>query len=186
MVYNYILLGLWAVFLLYWAFSAFGTKRDVKKPGTPWFEVLLRLLLTLVVIWVSRLQSFRQSLGVRDIPPAIIIFGFIICALGIALAIWARRHLGANWSSQPALKENHELVTDGPYKIVRHPIYTGMIVAILGSALTGGLFWLGFFVIMIVIFIRRVKIEEKLMLQQFPNQYPAYKLRTKALVPFVW
>lgn len=106
--------------------------------------------------------------------------------VGVAFAIWARIHLCRNWSPAPAMKENHELITSGPYQFVRHPIYTGMIVAALGSALAiNNFFWL-MLIIAVLIFVSRINKEEKFMLRLFPDQYPGYKKRTKALVPFVW
>ncbi len=113
------------------------------------------------------------------------LFGTFLTLLGTALAIWARIHLGRNWSAAPALKENHELITSGPYQRLRHPIYTGLLIAALGSTLvTSG--WLLALLIMSITFTRRVHIEEKLMLQQFPEQYPSYQKRTWALLPYIW
>jgi protein-S-isoprenylcysteine O-methyltransferase Ste14 len=84
------------------------------------------------------------------------------------------------------MKEGHGLVTSGPYRYVRHPMYTGGFIACLGSAIVCG----GAFVFLLVIlgslFLWRVSAEDKLMAQQFPTEYPDYKKRTKALIPFVW
>ena len=107
-------------------------------------------------------------------------------ALGIGLAIWARVFIGRNWSPRPAMKENHELVTTGPYAYVRHPIYTGILLAALGTALTGTVFAIGVVVLTSIVFRSRIGKEEKIMLELFPNEYPVYQARTKRLVPFVW
>jgi protein-S-isoprenylcysteine O-methyltransferase Ste14 len=77
-------------------------------------------------------------------------------------------------------------VTSGPYALVRHPIYTGIMIAIFGSVFVGGTIWLIIFIVFSVELIRRIPVEEKFMVQLFPNQYPAYKKRTKALLPFVF
>jgi len=114
------------------------------------------------------------------------VMGVILCAAGIAFAIWARRHIGRNWGMPMSLQEDHELVTTGPYARVRHPIYSGMLLAMVGSMLAEGAGWLPPFLIFFVYFIYSAKTEEKLMVQQFPNEYPAYKERTKMLIPFVW
>jgi protein-S-isoprenylcysteine O-methyltransferase len=111
--------------------------------------------------------------------------GSMLCVAGIALAIWARLHLGRNWSPAPALKEGHELVTSGPYRLVRHPIYTGILTALLGSSLVS-IAALIALVVVGAMFIWRVGAEEKLMMQQFPNEYPQYKRNTRALIPYVW
>ena len=84
-----------------------------------------------------------------------------------------------------SLKEGHELVTTGPYRYVRHPIYTGMLLAILGSALATTRAWLVVFVGMVIYCVYSAWTEERLTLQQFPEQYAQYKRRTKALIPFV-
>jgi protein-S-isoprenylcysteine O-methyltransferase Ste14 len=86
----------------------------------------------------------------------------------------------------PSVQENHELVTSGPYHFVRHPIYTGMLVALFGSALVGGTLWLLYFVAVCAMFVWRVGVEEKFMTETFPQKYPEYKKRTKALIPFMW
>ncbi|MBU6142132.1 isoprenylcysteine carboxylmethyltransferase family protein [Patescibacteria group bacterium] len=106
--------------------------------------------------------------------------------LGVLFAIWARIHLGRNWSSVPTAKEGHELITSGPYRFVRHPIYTGILFAAFGAALTGSLFGIGIFILVCAIFLRRISKEEHIMLGLFPNTYPGYQTRTKRLIPFVW
>jgi protein-S-isoprenylcysteine O-methyltransferase Ste14 len=103
----------------------------------------------------------------------------------VVLAIWARRHLGRNWGMPMSFKENPELVTTGPYVYIRNPIYSGFLLAILGSALTSGALWLIFFVVFGAYFVYAAKNEEKIMLQEFPDTYPAYKRRTRLLIPFV-
>jgi protein-S-isoprenylcysteine O-methyltransferase Ste14 len=110
----------------------------------------------------------------------------VMTAIGIGLAIWARVFLGRNWSPRPAVKEHHELVTTGPHAFVRHPIYTGILVAAFGTALTGAVFGTAVFIFASIIFLSRIGKEEKIMLELFPNEYPAYQARTKRLVPFVW
>ncbi len=126
-----------------------------------------------------RVFDYRLPAGVQAL-------GAVLCVAGIAFAIWARWHLGRNWSATPSIKEGHELVASGPYRFVRHPIYTGIILALLGSALTNSVIWVAFFIIFTINFIARIPIEERYMLQLFPGEYPEYKKRTKALIPFVW
>lgn len=101
--------------------------------------------------------------------------------------IWARVALGKNWSANVVLKENHELITGGPYSYVRHPIYSGLLLMILGLAIyLGSLF--GFLIFIIFFFGARYKAfkEEKLLLKYFPERYPDYKKQVSALVPFVF
>lgn len=114
------------------------------------------------------------------------VIGLFIAILGFALSIWARVYLGKNWGMPMATKEKPELVTTGPYKYVRHPIYTGMIIAMLGTTLTTTIFWLIPFIFLSAYFVYSSKVEEKTMIRQFPKEYPAYKKRTKALIPFLY
>jgi protein-S-isoprenylcysteine O-methyltransferase len=110
----------------------------------------------------------------------------ILTVSSISFAIWARIHLGRNWSSSPAVKEGHELVTSGPYRYVRHPIYTGILTAAFAAALTGATFGFGLFLVYLVMILPRLDKEERIMLELFPDQYPPYQARTKRLVPFLW
>lgn len=181
----------WAVFLIYWIVSSFGIKRDLRR-RLRWRAALIRIAVTIfLVAWLSnrpnaqRLHAYLWPLAAFSSPSIVRLLGALICVFGIALAIWARAHLGRNWSSVPALKEDHELVTSGPYRRIRHPIYAGLLAAALGSALVI-IWWLITFLIMAIVFPWRIPVEEKLMTQQFPTQYPEYKKRSWALFPYLW
>ena len=102
------------------------------------------------------------------------------------MAIWARVYLGENWGMAATTKENVELVTSGPYKYVRHPIYSGVMLAMLGSALAGDAVWFIVFVLISLYFIYSARMEETNMLWVFPEQYAAYKKKTKMLIPFIF
>lgn len=128
-------------------------------------------------------------LGLRFVPQmhALFVIGFALEIAGALFAVWARFTLGSNWSGQPSLMANHELVTSGPYALARHPIYTGLSFAAAGTALAVGE-WrcvLGVFVIALAFFIK-IRAEEQLMMQAFANLYPAYRQRVKALIPGVF
>jgi protein-S-isoprenylcysteine O-methyltransferase Ste14 len=112
--------------------------------------------------------------------------GASICVLGLLVTLWARWTLGGNWSSAVTFKQGHELIRTGPYRLVRHPIYTGLLVMALGTALDFGQLrcWLAV-PVMAVAFWIKLKQEEKLLLRHFPEEYPIYKRQVKALVPFV-
>ncbi|MHB8660776.1 MAG: methyltransferase family protein [Minisyncoccota bacterium] len=179
----------WIVFIGYWTISAFlGVKKDVGGRMVVW-RWESRLLILAAVIILTHVGVFDQlSLRHLGIPtsPYVSSVGVLLCATGVALAIWARAHLGQNWGMPMSLKEKSELVTSGPYAYVRHPIYTGMILALLGSALVGDAVWLVPFVIFCVYFVYSAYAEERHMAQQFPEQYAAYKKRTKMFIPFVF
>jgi len=100
--------------------------------------------------------------------------------------VWARVHLGGNWSGIVTLKEDHELVRRGPYRWVRHPIYSGLLLAIAGSAVVRGE-WRGFLALAIAFAAlwRKLKLEERWLGETFGEQYAAYRRRVSALIPFV-
>jgi protein-S-isoprenylcysteine O-methyltransferase Ste14 len=112
--------------------------------------------------------------------------GAVICLFGLFVTLWARWTLAGNWSSDVTFKQGHELVRTGPYRFVRHPIYTGLLMMALGTAINAGRLrcWLGIVVVGIGFWIK-LKQEERLMLRHFPEQYPAYQKQVKAIVPFV-
>jgi len=175
---------LWFIFILYWAISAIGVKKNIHN--NEWRRnVGIRILLVVLVIIALQFSSFWRFFGYQS-NFIVQLIGVALCVLGMVFAVWARWHLGKNWSGTPSIKENHELVTSGPYRFVRHPIYTGMLVALLGSAFTGGVVWLAIFIIFCVNFLYRVPLEERYMMQIFPQEYPEYKKKTKILIPFLW
>ena len=111
--------------------------------------------------------------------------GLVLCLAGFLFAIWARLYLGGNWGVPMSLREQHELVTTGPYARVRHPIYSGLLLAGLGTVLTLGMQWLPAMVLVGVFFVLSARTEEKMLSEQFPDAYPSYRRRTKMLIPFV-
>jgi protein-S-isoprenylcysteine O-methyltransferase Ste14 len=112
--------------------------------------------------------------------------GVAICVLGLLLAIWSRKVLGADWSQDVELKQGHKLVECGPYMFVRHPIYTAHLLMGLGTAITSGLL-VGFAGLAAFVggFWIKLKQEERLLMRGFPDEYPSYKARVKALIPYV-
>jgi protein-S-isoprenylcysteine O-methyltransferase Ste14 len=181
---------LWLLFYGYWLVSAIGIKRDVHREQPLWVSVGTRIVFIIAIFLLFKTSRFDHVLtanGALATSNSVLDYlGLALCVAGIAVAIWARRYLGKNWSATPSLKEAHELITTGPYRIVRHPIYTGILLALLGTALVGGAAWLVLFAVVTAIFVRRVFVEERLMMQRFPEQYPGYHTRTSALIPFVF
>jgi protein-S-isoprenylcysteine O-methyltransferase Ste14 len=194
--YDTVILVSWAAFLLVWGVSAFFVKRDVRGGGYAalWQRYwVMRLAAAAIIIFAAvrlgRAGSSGAGLFAHPLftpPLALGWIGAALTAIGIGVAIWARVNLGRNWSSRPAVKEQHELVTTGPYAYVRHPIYSGIMLAALGTALTSSIFGIGMFIVISITFALRLNKEEQIMLELFPEQYPAYQKRTKRLVPFVW
>jgi protein-S-isoprenylcysteine O-methyltransferase Ste14 len=110
----------------------------------------------------------------------------VLCVMGLAFALWARVTLGRNWSGVVTLKEGHELVERGPYRFVRHPIYTAILTMFFATALAQGhLAAFAGTLLMFASFWIKLRDEEKLMLQQFPERYAAYRRRAKRIIPFV-
>lgn len=173
---------LWLAFYGYILISAIGVKKKTRRTllGVP----LCILSLVIAFLLFSRVAAFRRLVEMTASSLTVRIIGLLLCVLGMAFAVWARVSLGRNWGAPMTLSEGHELVTSGPYRLVRHPIYSGLLLAMLGSAPTIGVFWVllpacGIYLVF------SAKAEERLMAAQFPNQYPDYKKKTKMIVPFL-
>jgi len=127
-------------------------------------------------------------LGWRFIPthPLLTMLGVLICAAGAGLAIWSRRVLATNWNAAATLTENHALVTAGPFGIVRHPIYLGLLLAMIGTALVIGEVRALLPLRNILVAWNKITAEERLLRERFPDEYPAYQTRVKRLLPWVF
>jgi protein-S-isoprenylcysteine O-methyltransferase Ste14 len=178
----------WATLAAVWLAGLAFTKRTVRSQPTN-----TRLFyMALVILGFSLLGSrwFRMGwLGMRFVPDTkpITLTGLALTVAGCLFAIWARVTLGGNWSGKPTVKLDHELVTSGPYALARHPIYTGVMVAVAGTAMAYGEWHsiLGV-IVLLVAFLVKIGQEEQLMMQTFPVAYPAYRQRVKALIPGVF
>jgi len=179
--------ALWLAWAIYWVAVA----GDVKE--TRWRETPSARLVYLVPITLAALL-----LGVPDIWPDVLHerlwphawtpywIGVVLVAAGLLFAVWARVHLGRNWSGGVTVKEDHALVRSGPYRIVRHPIYTGLILAFLGSAIALGQ-WRGVASVLLAFlsFTLKSRSEEVQMAENFPD-YAQYRREVAALVPFIF
>jgi protein-S-isoprenylcysteine O-methyltransferase Ste14 len=187
-IYGWIIAIFWLLFIGYWIISAMSAKKRVQESPHA-REVIFRLLAVVIIVLILQLPIFESvaiyfnTLFTNSI---VNILGVILCGMGIAFAIWARLRLGRNWGMPMSIQEKAELITSGPYRFVRHPIYAGMILAMTGSMLVEGFFWLVFLVFVISYFVYSIKVEEALMERQFPETYPIYKRKTKALIPFIF
>ena len=186
MTYRSIIAGLWLLFVVYWAVAAVGAKRNASS--RLWRGGIgLRLVLILLIATVLRSPSLRDFLAEAQRSTSHSdIFGWTgvaLCVLGFGLAISARWYLGSNWGMPMSRKEQPELVTRGPYAFIRHPIYTGLIVAMLGSAIGVNFSWALMLVPVGAYFIYSARHEEAVMLQLFPEPYAAYMARTGMFAP---
>ena len=191
--YTTIILVSWVSFLLVWGVSALFVKRDVRGGDSAplWQRYwLLRLLVAVLIVILVRRAGASGAVFIFNViyttSPTLGWASAAVTAIGIGFAIWARLTLGRNWSPRPAAKEQHEFVMTGPYAYVRHPIYTGIMLAALGTALLGSILGIVVFIVATITLAWRMDKEEQIMLELFPRQYPAYQQRTKRLVPFVW
>jgi protein-S-isoprenylcysteine O-methyltransferase Ste14 len=181
-----IIAGLWLLFVAYWAVAAVGAKRSTSR--RLWRGGIgLRLVVILTIATILRSSSFREFLAqIQRFASQSNFLGWMgvaLCVLGFGLAINARWHLGHNWGMPMSRKEQPELVTSGPYAHLRHPIYTGLILAMLGSAIGVNVSWALLLVPVSVYFIYSARREETVMLQLFPEQYAAYMARTGMFTP---
>jgi protein-S-isoprenylcysteine O-methyltransferase Ste14 len=173
------------IFVVYWIVAAFSTKRTLKgHRGGQWRLYVYIIALTLFM--------FGNQLGLRGgsvlLPysPTSGIIADILAVCGLIIALWARATLGGNWSSNVVIKEDHELIERGPYAYVRHPIYSGVLLIVLAFALNSGrLAWFMVLVSSCLGLYIKARLEEKLLTSYFPEAYPKYMTKVKALVPFV-
>jgi protein-S-isoprenylcysteine O-methyltransferase Ste14 len=171
----------WAAFWLYWLVAAFSMKRG----RVAWsHELRIRLLIAVVVVVMLRLGAFR-GYGVHSDPVRAGI-GLVLFALGLGLAVWARLHLGRNWGTPMTQKDEPELVTSGPYSRVRHPIYSWILIAGIGTAVALNWLWLAAVLLAGIYFVYSATVEERFLTEQFPDAYPAYRRSTRMLLPFVF
>ena len=170
----------WAAFWLYWLVAAFSMKRG----RVPWSrELRIRAVIAVVVILLIRVGAFRGHDVDTDRWRAGI--GLALFALGLGFAIWARLHIGRNWGTPMTRKDEPELVTSGPYRLVRHPIYSGILVAGAGTGVALSWMWLTAVVLSGAYFLYSATVEERFMTEQFPDTYAVYKRSTKMLLPFI-
>lgn len=178
----------WVMLFSFWFYKARQTKQNTfRQPQTGRTIYMCAIVLCFALPY---LPIFSHGwLGYRLIPQNNLweITGTAICAAGVSFAIWARAYLGTNWSGAVTLKQDHELIQTGPYSIVRHPIYTGFFIAFTGTAIVTGEVH-GFLPIVIYFIAVQTKInfEERMMLQQFPQQYPTYQRKVSRMIPFIF
>jgi protein-S-isoprenylcysteine O-methyltransferase Ste14 len=178
----------WAVFWIYWSFGA-PRNRPAKRKVARVFTVLNTGLLYLGFVSVLLGRSLPGWFGLVFVPQVIPIeiLGTVFAITGVAFAIWSRQSLRHNWSGVVAIWEGQQFIRSGPYAIVRHPIYTGMLLALLGttlvSATVGGL--LGFVLALLSLW-QKARIEEQFLLVEFGEPYINYQRQVKFLIPFLY
>lgn len=172
----------WIAFWVYWLAASVG----VKAGRTRWARFAgARVALILVVLLLVRLRVLKGHQTVTH-DPWLQGIGLAIFVLGLALAVWARVYIGRNWGMPMTEKADPELVTTGPYSVIRHPIYSGIILAMVGTTIAVSLYWLIAVVLLGAYFIYSAVMEERYLTERFPDTYPRYKKSTKMLIPFIF
>jgi protein-S-isoprenylcysteine O-methyltransferase Ste14 len=188
-VITWLMAGAWLSFFAYWAIMALRVKRVVKRQSAA--GRLLQTLGTFIAFLLMFNRGIQWSgvMIVRFVPAERIpaAAGAALTCIGVAIAIWARTILGGNWSGIVTVKQDHTLIRTGPYRVVRHPIYSGLILALFGTALTlGEVRDLLAIVVVFLTLLVKSRTEERFMTEQFGREYEKYRRTTRALIPFVF
>ncbi len=178
----------WIAFIVYWRIRAVGTKSTQRVE--PVASNIARTLTFVIVIVLLSTTRIPLPWLYRQLWPAGLWsfwIGAAITVAGLLFAVWARHHLASNWSSSVTIKQGHELITTGPYAVVRHPIYTGILAGFLGTvtALSQVRGVIGF-VLVFIVFWAKLSKEEEWMRSQFGETYATYAHQTSALVPYIF
>jgi protein-S-isoprenylcysteine O-methyltransferase Ste14 len=176
---------LWLAWLTYWCVAAIGGKRTrYRESVTSRLLHIVPLCLAIVLVVSPRFAGSWLTLRYLPQSPASFFVGFILAVLGLGFSVYARLWLGRNWSGTVTLKLDHELIRGGPYRWVRHPIYTGILLGILGSAISQGE-WRGLLALGLttVAFLRKITVEERVLTEQFGDSYTRFQAEVPALLP---
>ena len=175
----------WIAWVVYWVIMAFATKPTLERGGLIGYRLVAAVLIIGTVL-AGRLLHVSESSRLWQTTLPLGLATDCVVVAGAAFTVWARITLGRNWSAEVTFKQDHELIESGPYALARHPIYTGLILMALGTAinygraiafvlligLCGGLWW-------------KALQEERIMSTHFPGAYAEYKTRVRAIIPFV-
>jgi len=175
----------WIILIVYWVISAFRVRKNIKaEPVGSRLAISLVAIGAFELLFRSRLTSgMLQGSFMPDIP-VVRYLGIALLWGGVAFAIWARYHIGEYWSARVAVKEDHRVIDSGPYAHVRHPIYSGILLGLIGTALAVGN-WRAVivFIVILIVLILKALAEEKYLTVQLGSAYVEYKKRTGMLSP---
>ncbi len=174
----------WGAFVLTWLVGALYnvSRGPATRTRTPFRLVAI---IGVIIVWAIFSAVPNADWHLPNVQAVwVSILGLIILLGSTGLTLWARLALGTMWSSAPMVKEEHELRTDGPYGVTRHPIYTGLLGMLLGTLLLAGIGkWVLILPFAVVVLEIKIRMEERLMLATFPDDYPRYRQRVPQLVP---
>jgi protein-S-isoprenylcysteine O-methyltransferase Ste14 len=177
----------WIAFFIYWQIKAANTKTTQRLE--PAASRILRVFIFLIaIVLLSTTRIPLPWLYLQLWPNGLLPFwlGAAVTVAGLLFAVWGRVHLGRNWSRSVTIKQGHELITTGPYALVRHPIYTGILTGFLGMAIA--ISQVRGFLVLALIFLAfwmKLRMEEEWMRSQFGETYAVYAHETAALVPYL-
>jgi protein-S-isoprenylcysteine O-methyltransferase Ste14 len=176
----------WVTFFVVWLIAAWFAKRTVERSAT-WLWWTSGIIAVLLLGMRSQSLPFLNRANLWHSTPGLAVVAAVVTAAGLSVALWARAVIGRNWSGAVVLKEEHELIDRGPYACVRHPIYTGVLLMVLGTVtLWGTRAGVMLFATMVAGFIVKARREERLLTKHFPEAYPRYRARVRArLIPLV-
>jgi protein-S-isoprenylcysteine O-methyltransferase Ste14 len=183
------IVSLWAAFLIFWLIAAISAKRSFDRGalrrGMAAGAALFGIMLAAVAFLVPRPADVQALLLLRVESDWMAVAGAILATVGAIVAFAARAVIGRNWGIPATRQTDTELVTGGPYKVIRHPIYSGILLMMVGTAIgLAPVLWLAT-VAVAVYFIASARAEEAYMARRFPDLYPGYRARTKMLIPFL-
>jgi protein-S-isoprenylcysteine O-methyltransferase len=176
----------WVALIVYWLIKGSDVKQNIERHVSFKYILLLSFVVAAVFIVMLYTKTFLQytlwqtSVQLGELTDIIVLAGF-------GFAVWARAILGRNWSPHITIKKGHKLIKHGPYSIVRHPIYTGMIIMLVGTAINIGQVFA--FVLLLAFFLgfnAKCRLEEELLVKHFSKEYKVYKKRVKSIVPYVF
>ena len=181
------IVALWAVFVIYWAIAALVMKRldrgAMRSGMATRFGIFVTIAVAIALVKRSSELRALQLAQFQSLPMAV--SGAIIASLGVILAFSARAAIGRNWAPPATRRTDTELVTTGPYAFVRHPIYGGILLMMIGTAIGLIPTWWLVAAAAGIYFLYSARAEERFMTERFPDSYPAYRARTKMLLPLL-
>lgn len=184
MIFINLTLGFWTIMAIFWIVKAYTDSQPKLS-----FEIssITKLVFSALIIYLPLLFDGWLSNQMFSTNHLTNILGVIVCGTGIIFAITGRTALGENWSGKVIIQKNHTLIQSGPYGITRHPQYTGAITAYFGTAIvlgqTFGFIWS---IVLTLGLIWKAKLEEKILSQKFPEEYPEYRKKVKMIIPYIY
>ena len=179
---------MWIAYIAYWRIMATNVKSPERSEAAgSRLQRLLLMVVAIVLLFVPAVNLGALDRRFLSSSSQWFSIGAVVTASGLLFSVWARAYLGRNWSREVSIKKDHELVRGGPYSIVRHPIYTGLLVGLLGCALARGE-WRGLLAVGLVFItlLRKLRLEERWLREQFGESYANYSRQVRSLLPYIF